>query len=165
MIHSNSTTSLFVRESDSYREATEGELVSAARRALAKRCRAGRCLRSPGATRDYLIMTLAGLEHEVFVLILLNAHHQILSIKEMFRGTIDGSSVHPREVVKSALHANAAAAICAHNHPSGSLTPSNADETITRRLKEALALVEIRLLDHLLIAKGECLSFAEAGLL
>src|SRR5580700_6940225 len=151
MTHSNSTTALFVRESDSYREATEGELVGAARRALAKRCRAGRSLHSPGATRDYLTIAMAGLEHEVFVLILLNTRHQILSIEELFRGTIGGASVHPREVVKSALRSNAAAIICAHNHPSGIAEPSNADEIITTRLKDALALIEVRLLDHLII--------------
>jgi DNA repair protein RadC len=165
MTHSISATSLFVRESDSYREATEGELVSAARRALAKRCKVGRRLRSPGETRDYLTMTMAGLEHEVFVLILLNSHHQILSIEELFRGTIAGASVHPREVVKSALRANAAAALCAHNHPSGCPTPSTADEHITQSLRDALALIEVRLLDHLVIANDQIYSFAEHGLL
>jgi DNA repair protein RadC len=165
MTHSTSATSLFVRESDSYREVTELELVTAARRALAKRCQAGRCLRSPGATRDYLSVTMAGLEYEVFVLILLNTRHHILSIEELFRGTIDGASVYPREVVKTALRANAAAVICAHNHPSGVAEPSNADELITRRLKDALALVDVRLLDHLLVTCEQVYSFAEGGLL
>src|ERR1700733_1433134 len=141
MTHSISATTFFVRESESYRQATETELVAAARRALAKRCRPGRCLRSPGATRDYLNITMAELEHEVFVLILLNTRHHILAIEELSRGTIDGASVHPREVVKSALRANAAAVICAHNHPSGIAEPSSADELITRRLTDALALI------------------------
>jgi DNA repair protein RadC len=163
--HSTFTTGLFVRESEAYREATEGELVTAARRALARRCRAGRSLHSPGATRDYLTVTMAALEHEIFVVILLNTRHQILSIEELFRGTIDGASVHPREVVKIALRANAAAVICAHNHPSSVAQPSNVDEIITMRLKDALALIDVRLLDHLIIGGEEVYSMAEHGLL
>jgi DNA repair protein RadC len=165
MTHSISATTFFVRESETYRQATDAELVAAARRTLAKRCKAGRCLRSPGATRDYLNITMAELEHEVFVLILLNTRHHILAIEELSRGTIDGASVHPREVVKSALRANAAAVICAHNHPSGIAEPSSADELITRRLSDALALIDVRLLDHLIVS-GDCVySFAEHGLL
>jgi DNA repair protein RadC len=108
---------------------------------------------------------MAGLEHEVFVLILLDTRHHILSIEELFRGTIDGASVYPREVVKTALRVNAAAVICTHNHPSGVAEASNADELITRRLKDALALVDVRLLDHLLVTREQVYSFAESGLL
>ena len=105
------------------------------------------------------------LPHEGFCGVFLDNRHRVIALEELFRGTIDGASVHPREVVKRALAKNAAAVILAHNHPSGIAEPSQADELITRRLKEALALVDIRVLDHLVIGDGVCESFAERGLL
>jgi DNA repair protein RadC len=128
------------------------------------RLQAGPALASPRAARDYLVARLRDLEHEVFVCLFLDSRHRLTSCEEMFRGTVDGASVHPREVVKQALARNATAVILAHNHPSGIAEPSQADEIITTRLRDALALVEIRLLDHLIIGDGCCISLAEKGL-
>ena len=106
---------------------------------------------------------LRDLDHEVFVCLFLSNRHHILAYEEMFRGTIDGASVHPREVAKRALELNAAAIVVAHNHPSGIADPSRSDRAITTRLRDALALVEVRLLDHFVIGDGESVSFAERG--
>jgi DNA repair protein RadC len=108
---------------------------------------------------------LRDLDHEVFACLYLDTRNRVLKYEELFRGTLDGASVHPREVVKQALAQNAAALIFAHNHPSGVAEPSGADERITRRLRDALALVEIRVLDHIVVGDGEAVSFAERGLL
>ena len=124
----------------------------------------GETLSSPNQTQDYLQMRLKGYEHEVFACLFLDNRHRVICFEEMFRGTIDGASVHPREVVKEALKHNAAAVIFAHNHPSGVAEPSQADQAITRRLKDALALVDVRVLDHFVIGDG-VVSFAERGLL
>ena len=120
---------------------------------------------TPAAARNYLALRLGALEHELFVVILLDNRHRLIACLDLFRGTIDGASVHPREVVKEALRHNAAAVVLGHCHPSGVCEPSQADELITSRLREALALVDIRVLDHLIVAGGEVLSFAERGLL
>ena len=117
------------------------------------------------STREFLRARLRDLPHEVFCCVYLDNRHRVIAFEELFRGTIDGASVHPREVVKHALARNAAALILVHNHPSGLAEPSQADELITRRLKEALALVDIRVLDHLVVGDGVCESFAERGLL
>ncbi len=135
------------------------------RRYLAARLPHGDALTSPTDTRDYLAAQLGHYRHEVFSCLFLDNRNRVLSFDEMFSGTIDGASVHPREVVKRALKHNAAAVILAHNHPSGVAEPSSADRSITRRLGDALALVDIRLLDHLVIGDGETVSFAERGLL
>ena len=125
----------------------------------------GSALSNPRATREFLRSRLRDLPHEVFCCVYLDNRHRVIAFKELFRGTIDGASVHPREVVKEALARNAAAVILVHNHPSGLAEPSQADELITRRLKEALGLVDIRVLDHLVVGDGGCESFAERGLL
>jgi DNA repair protein RadC len=122
-------------------------------------------LTSPGAVRDFLRHTLAGRPHEVFVCIQLDAQHRVIEVEELFRGTLTQTSVYPREVVKASLRANAAAVIFAHNHPSGACQPSRADELLTRNLKDALALVDVKVLDHFIIAGTSALSFAERGLL
>lgn len=122
-------------------------------------------LDSPQASRDYLKLRLDGLPQEVFSCLFLDNRHRVLAYEELFRGTIDGASVHPREVVRRTLEVNAAAVIFAHNHPSGLAEPSQADIRLTQRLKEALALIEVRVLDHLVIGEGEGVSFAERGLL
>jgi DNA repair protein RadC len=132
---------------------------------LAKRIRVTDTLASPGAVRDYLRLLLSGREHEVFVVVLLDAQNRVLVAEEMFRGTLTQTSVYPREVIKAALAANAAAAIFAHNHPSGVSEPSRADELLTSQLKAALALVDIKVLDHFVVAGAESISFAERGLL
>jgi len=115
--------------------------------------------------RDYLRLSLAGREQEVFVVLMLDAQHRVIASEELFRGTLTQTSVYPREVVKCALKHNAAAAIFAHNHPSGVAEPSHADEILTRSLKSALALVDIQVLDHFIVAGSRTMSFAERGLL
>jgi len=144
------------------------ELQAAAeisRRQLAETLRAGPSMASPRATGEYLRAKLRDLEHEVFCCLYLDNRHRLIQFEELFRGTIDGASVHPREIVKLALQRNCAAVIVAHNHPSGIAEPSRADELITHRVKEALALVDIRLLDHIIVGDGTSVSLAERGLL
>jgi len=140
-------------------------VLELARRALREELRAGSALTTPGAVRDYLRLALGGRAHEVFVCLFMDAQHRVIGAEELFRGTLTQTSVYPREVVKSALAANAAAVIFAHNHPSGVAQPSQADELLTRQLREALALVDVRVLDHFIIAGNQALSFAERGLL
>jgi DNA repair protein RadC len=142
-----------------------GAALELARRSLREELRRGAALTSPGAVRDYLRLTLGGREHEVFVCVWLDAQHRVISAAEAFRGTLTQTSVYPREIVKAALAVNAAAVIFAHNHPSGVAQPSQADELLTRTLKEALALVEVKVLDHFIVAGSQALSFAERGLL
>jgi len=125
----------------------------------------GKAIRSPADTQAFLHAKIRHLGHEMFCCLYLDNRHRILRFDELFRGTIDGTSVYPREVVKEALAINAAAVILAHNHPSGVAEPSQADERITRRLKSALELVDIRLLDHLIVGDGETTSLASRGLL
>jgi len=125
----------------------------------------GTAIRSPADTEAYLRARIRHLGHEMFCCLYLDNRHRVLRFDEMFRGTIDGTSVYPREVVKEALTINAAAVILAHNHPSGVAEPSQADERITRRLKSALELVDIRLLDHLIIGDGDTTSMASRGLM
>jgi DNA repair protein RadC len=135
------------------------------RRWMEEELRHGPLLADPRGVRDYLKVHFAGYEREVFVVLFLDNRHRLISCEEMFQGTIDGATVHPREVVKRALAVNAAAVILAHNHPSGVAEPSQADEMITRRLKDALAIVDIRCLDHLIIAGSQTVSLAEKGLI
>lgn len=131
---------------------------------LLRTCEDG-ALTSPGAVRDYLRLKLARAEHELFVAIWLDAQHRAIRFEELFRGTLTQTSVYPREVVKAGLAANAAAVIFAHNHPSGVAQPSRADELLTRNLKEALGLVDIKALDHFIVAGMHAVSFAERGLI
>jgi DNA repair protein RadC len=140
-------------------------VVELARRSLYERLKEGAALTSPGAVRDYLRLALGGRPREVFVCIFLDAQHRVIKSDELFSGTLTQTSVYPREVVKSALAANAAAVIFAHNHPSGVAQPSKADELLTRELKDALALVEVKVLDHFIVAGHQAISFAERGLL
>lgn len=127
--------------------------------------REGPLLASPRAARDFLRAQLRDREHEVFCCLHLDNRHRLIAFEELFRGTIDGASVHPREVVKSALARRAAAVILAHNHPSGIAEPSQADQRLTQRLKAALGTVDIRVLDHFVVGEAEALSFSERGLL
>ena len=142
-----------------------GAALELALRSLKERLQSGAALTSPGAVRDYLRLSLASKAHEVFVCIWLDAQHCVIECREIFRGTLTQTSVYPREIVKAALVANAAAVIFAHNHPSGVAQPSKADELLTRELKDALALVEVKVLDHFIVAGHQALSFAERGLL
>ena len=140
-------------------------LPELARRYFADSLPAGTAIRSPADTEAFLQSRMGHLGHELFCCLFLDNRHRVLRFAEMFRGTIDGTSVYPREVVKEALAVNAAAVILAHNHPSGVAEPSQADERITRRIKSALELVDIRLLDHLIVGHGQATSLASRGLL
>src|ERR1700752_2327284 len=139
--------------------------IELSRRALQEELEKRNALTSPGAVRDYLRLALSRREEEAFVCIWLDAQHKVIEIEEAFSGTLTQTSVYPREIVKAALARNAAAVIFAHNHPSGVAQPSQADELLTRNLKEALALVEVKVLDHFIVAGRQTLSFAERGLL
>ena len=134
------------------------------RRSLLETVRHRDALSSPASVRDYLRMTLTGRDYEVFLVLFLDAQNRVIQPEEMFRGTLTQTSVYPREVVKRSLFNNAAAVIFAHNHPSGVAEPSHADELLTQSLKQALALVDVRVLDHFVIAGGGVMSFAERGL-
>ena len=157
---------LLVRDVDGqYRPAHADEVLCHARRLLANRVRRGATMSSPEAVKDHLRLELGVLEHEVFCVLFLDAQHRIIALKQLFRGTVSQTSVYPREVVKEALSVNAAAVILAHNHPSGSVDPSRADEFLTQTLKTALELVDVRVLDHLVVAGADVCSFAERGLM
>ena len=141
-------------------------VLEMARRALAEPLKERDAFSNPAAVRDYLRLHLSGLLHEVFFALWLDSQHRLLVAEELFRGTLATTSVYPREVVKRALAHNAAAVVLAHNHPSGVAEPSSADEFLTRELKQALALVDVRVLDHFIVAgPSQALSFAERGLL
>ena len=159
-------TSLMVRDAQGrYLLATTDQILEAARQAIEHKMQRGASFSSPVAVKEYLRAKLAGFEHEVFAVLFLDTHHCLIEYAEMFRGTIDSASVYPREVVKQALRLNAAAGIVSHNHPSGNPEPSAADRALTQRLKEALALVDVRILDHIIVAGGNTTSFAERGLI
>ncbi len=163
---SNDTSNLFTSDAEGVtRPATTDEILHAARTILARRVRKGASISNPRATREYLRLRLAVQDHEVFAILFLDNRHRVIEFVPLFRGTIDGASVHSREVVKEALSRNAAAVILAHNHPSGVAEPSQADELITNRLRDALALVDVRVLDHLVVTGDAIVSFAERGLL
>jgi len=140
-------------------------VLEMSRRHLEETLIRGDALDSVAATRRYLTSRLRHQPHEVFACLFLDNRHRMIRYEELFHGTIDGASVHPRQVVRRALHHNAAALIFAHNHPSGVAEPSRADEQITRRLKDALGLIDVRVLDHFVIGDGQAVSFAERGLL
>lgn len=140
-------------------------VVELAQRAIGEGLKQGDLLTSPGAVRDYLRLAIGARPHEVFICIWLDAQHRVIQFDEPFRGTLTQTSVYPREIVKTALARNAAAVIFAHNHPSGVAQPSQADEMLTRNLRDALALVDVRVLDHFVVAGNQAMSFAERGLL
>ena len=149
-------------------EATYAQLqavLEMARRHLREQLHRGDALENPDATREFLASRLRHLPYEVFACLFLDNRHRVIDFEELFRGTIDGASVHPREVVRRALHHNAAAIILAHNHPSGVAEPSRADVQLTRRLVDSLTLVDVRVLDHVVIGDGGGVSFAERGLI
>jgi DNA repair protein RadC len=139
--------------------------VELARRHFREALLVGPALAAPDTTRTFLLAQLRDRPYEVFCCLYLDNRHRLIAFEELFRGTIDRAGVHPREVLRQTLMHNAAAVILAHNHPSGVLEPSQADELITRRLKEALALVDVRVLDHFIVGDGQCYSFAEHGLM
>lgn len=164
MSNSRSICQLMVFTGEEYRKATKREVMEvAAEYSYAKL--QGVELTSPNISRSYLIQARGGAESEAFGVVFMNSRHRVIRTEEMFQGTVDGASVHPREVVKRALELNATAVILFHNHPSGDPNPSQADELITYRLKDALALVDIRVLDHMIIAGDKVTSLAEKGLI
>lgn len=140
-------------------------VLEMSRRALQEKMHSGDALNSPRAVRDFLQLQLRGKTQEVFMVLFLDAQHRVIATEEMFSGTLTQTSVYPREVVKRALHHNAAAVILAHNHPSGVAEPSQSDRLLTDALKQALALVEVRVLDHVIVAGNTGLSFAERGII
>ena len=159
-------SSLMVRDAQGrYLLASAEQILEAARQAIEHKMQRGTSFSSPIAVKEYLGAKLGGFEHEVFAMLFLDTHHRLIEYVEMFRGTIDGASVYPREVVKAALRFNAAAVIVSHNHPSGNPEPSAADRALTQRLREALALVDVRTLDHVIVAGSTTTSFAERGLI
>ena len=135
-----------------------------ARRALSQRLKEREAFHTPGAVKQYLQLQLAHKNHEVFAVLFLDHQNRMLAMEELFRGTLSQTSVYPREVVLRALHHQAAAVVLSHNHPSGSVQPSRADEHLTQTLKAALALVDVRVLDHIIVGQGQALSMAEQGL-
>ena len=143
---------------------SDEEVIAAALRILSGRLARANAMTSPRVTRQYLAVRFADLEHEVFACLFLDTRHHVIACEELFRGTVDGASVHAREVVKRTLAHNAAAVILAHNHPSGIAEPSEADRSITLKLAKALALVEVRVLDHLIVGGATVVSMAERGL-
>jgi DNA repair protein RadC len=140
-------------------------VLEMSRRALQEEMQSGDALNSPRAVREYLQLLLRTKPQEVFIAIFLDAQHRVMATEELFQGTLMQTSVYPREVVKRALHHNAAALIFAHNHPSGVAEPSQSDQLLTDALKQALQLVDVRVLDHFIVAGAGCLSFAEKGML
>ena len=147
--------------------AKRAELVAVlelARRALVQQLTQKPLFNTPQAVRDYLQLQLGGLHHEVFAVLFLDSQHRLIALEEMFRGTLTQTSVYPREVVKQALTLNASSVVLAHNHPSGTAQPSRADEALTHTLKAALALVDVRVLDHFVVTASQAVSMAELGL-
>jgi len=143
----------------------EGAIIAQALGILLSRLKTGPVFTSPQTVKDYTQLRIGGLPHEVFCVMFLNAQHELLHCEEMFRGTLTQTSVYPREVAKEALMRGASAVILAHNHPSGCLDPSSADELLTQSLKSSLSLLDVRVLDHLVVSPKGCTSFAERGLL
>ena len=149
----------------SAKRAEVAAVLELARRALAERLQQRPAFDSPGAVKDYLQLAIGARSHEVFAVLFLDAQHRLIAMEELFRGSLTQTSVYPREVASRALHLHAAAVVLAHNHPSGCAEPSRADEALTQALKAALALLDVRVLDHVIVARGAALSMAERGLL
>ena len=148
--------------------AKQAELLAVfelSRRALSQRLKEREVFHTPGAVKQYLQLQLAHKNHEVFAVLFLDSQNRMLAMEELFRGTLSQTSVYPREVVMRALHHQATAVVLSHNHPSGSVRPSRADEHLTQTLKASLALVDVRVLDHIIVSQGQTLSMAEQGLM
>lgn len=146
-----------------YCPATPEQIVQAARRVIDQRVKRGAAFNDPRVSREYFRDKLGGLEREVFAVAMLDTRHRLIAFLELFHGTLDGAEVHPRELVRQALLHNAAAVIVGHNHPSGDVEPSAADRAVTLRIKQALAMVDVRLLDHVIVGGNRTLALAERG--
>lgn len=158
------TTKLFVREKTRYRIADSEQVLAAAQEIVDARMVRGASFKDPAIACSFFRDKLGHLEREVFAAVFLDTRHRLISYVELFQGTIDGAEVHPREVVRAALRLNAAAVLVAHNHPSGEVEPSAADRAVTARLKQVLALVDVRLLDHVVVGGQQSLSMVAKGL-
>jgi DNA repair protein RadC len=161
----NSKTLYVCDEQGEFVPASADTILAAAKTQLRRRVRRGTPFNGPSVVRDFLMVTLGDRDCEYFCVLLLDSRHRLLRFVELFRGTIDGASVHPREVVKTVIEAQAAAVVLVHNHPSQIAEPSAADELITTRLRTALNLIDVRVLDHLIVAGADVVSFAERGLM
>lgn len=164
-VYRGSLSSLLSRPTECRATAKLQAAKELVRRSLAEEMQQRPVFQSPSTVRDFLSLTIGSREHEVFLVLFLDAQHALIAVEEMFRGTLSQTSVYPREVVKQALQCNAGGVIFAHNHPSGVAEPSRADEHLTQSLKSALALVDVRVLDHFVVAGQSTVSFAERGLL
>jgi DNA repair protein RadC len=159
-------TTLYVHDGVAFREAESRDVIQRAQVLISRRFRSGAPILSrPKEIREFLRLRLGSLDHEIFCCFYLDCRRRLIAFEELFRGTVDCAQVHPRDVLRQALHHNATAVIFAHNHPSGSLEPSPADDFITRRLKDLLALMDVHVLDHMIVGEGGCYSFCEHGLL
>ena len=158
------TTKLYVREKTRYRAADSEQVLAAAQQIVDERMVRGTSFKDPAVACSFFRDKLGHLEREVFAAVMLDTRHRLIEYVELFQGTIDGAEVHPREVVRRALRLNAAAVIVAHSHPSGAVDPSAADRAVTARLKQALALVDVRILDHVIVGGTKTLSMASQGL-
>ncbi len=162
----SSTTSLFVCEKPGvYRMATRDEVRGTALSILSGDITGKPMLNSPNAVKDYLRLQIGDLPHEVFSVVFLDAQNRFLAYEQMFRGSLTQTAVYPREVIKRALEMNADSVVLVHNHPSGSVEPSQADRKLTQSLKNALAMVDVSVRDHIIVARGAALSMAEEGLI
>lgn len=162
--HSSLDSPLFVRDQRRrYRPANADQVLEAARRVVDQRMQRGTSFSDPAVARQFFRDKLAGLEREVFAVVFLDCRHRMIDYAELFFGSIDGAEVHPREVVRQALLHNAGALLISHNHPSGNPDPSAADRALTARLKQALALIDVRLLDHIVVGGVQTVSMAERG--
>jgi len=160
----SSDATLLVRDGRGrYLPASADQILEAPRQVIDRKMQRGTEFSSPATVKEYLRTKLAGFDHEIFAILFLDTRHRLIEYVELFRGTIDGAEVHPREVVKEALQHNAATVIFAHNHPSGNPEPSAADRALTQRLKQALALIDVRTLDHVIVAGDRTTAFAERG--
>jgi DNA repair protein RadC len=174
LLHFGNLTNIFAANQDSFcqlpgmgiaKYAQLQAVLEMARRALGEELKSGNAMNSPGLVRDFLRLSLANKQHEVFIGIFLDAKNHTIATEELFSGTLTQASVYPREVIKRALHYNAAAMIFAHNHPSGVAEPSHADKTLTQSLKKALAMIDVKVLDHFIVGNGTTMSFAEHDLI
>lgn len=158
------TTKLFVREKTRYAPAEPEQVLAAAQQIVDERMVRGTSFKDPSVACAFFRDKLGHLEREVFAAVMLDTRHRLIDYVELFRGTVDGAEVHPREVVRTALRLNAAAVLVGHNHPSGEVEPSAADRAVTARLKQALALMDVRILDHVIVGGTKTLSMASQGL-
>ena len=157
-------TTLYVHDGSAFHEAESQHVIREAQVLISRKFRPGApVLSRPKEIREFLRLHLGSLDHEIFCCFYLNNRRRLIAFEELFRGTVDCAQVHPRDVLRQALQHNATAVIFAHNHPSGSLEPSAADDFITRRLKDLLSLMDVLVLDHLIVGESGCYSFAEAG--